>query len=102
MNIIPAIDIKNSKCVRLFQGDYNRETIYSDSPKEIAQEIRSEGSQIRNDLPDDIDDPITEEVEASAPLINVSIVFILLGLEYITEISSFSFLISHFLFNISY
>ena len=45
MNIIPAIDIKNSKCVRLFQGDYNRETIYSDSPKEIAQEWVSLGAK---------------------------------------------------------
>jgi multidrug efflux pump subunit AcrB len=49
------------------------ELLPNEDIKEIAQEIRSEVSQIRNDLPDDIDDPITEEVEASAPLINVSI-----------------------------
>lgn len=44
MNIIPAIDIKDSKCVRLFQGDYSRETIYSDSPKEMADEWISQGA----------------------------------------------------------
>ena len=41
--------------------------------KEIAQEIRSEISQIKNELPEDINDPIVNEVRGSAPLINVSI-----------------------------
>ena len=49
------------------------ELLPNEDIKEIAQEIRSEVSQIRNDLPVDIEDPITKEVEASAPLINVSI-----------------------------
>lgn len=49
------------------------ELLPNEDIKEIAQEIRSEVSQIRNDLPVDIEDPITQEVEASAPLINVSI-----------------------------
>ena len=46
MLIIPAIDIRGGKCVRLFQGDYNRETVYGDSPAE--QEIRweKEGAHI--------------------------------------------------------
>lgn len=36
--IYPAIDIRDGKCVRLIQGDYNRETVYNDNPLEVAQE----------------------------------------------------------------
>ena len=37
MRIIPAIDIIEGKCVRLSQGDYNKKTIYSSNPLEMAQ-----------------------------------------------------------------
>src|SRR3989344_4728342 len=46
MIIIPAIDIRNGKCVRLFQGDYDQETIYSDDPLEMALKWKSLGAQI--------------------------------------------------------
>jgi len=36
MEIIPAVDIKGSRCVQLYQGDYDRETIFSEDPVEIA------------------------------------------------------------------
>ena len=36
MEVIPAIDIKGGKCVRLYQGDYGRETVYSESPLDVA------------------------------------------------------------------
>ena len=36
MELIPAIDIRGGKCVRLYQGDYARETTYSDDPAEVA------------------------------------------------------------------
>ncbi len=36
MIVIPAIDILDGKCVRLFQGDYARETVFSDSPADVA------------------------------------------------------------------
>ncbi len=36
MVIIPAIDIRGGKCVRLFQGDYEKETIYGDDPVAMA------------------------------------------------------------------
>jgi phosphoribosylformimino-5-aminoimidazole carboxamide ribotide isomerase len=36
MNLIPAIDILNGKCVRLIQGDYKQETVFSDDPVEFA------------------------------------------------------------------
>ena len=35
MQLIPAIDLKNGRCVRLFQGDFAAETQYSDNPIEI-------------------------------------------------------------------
>lgn len=38
MILFPAIDIRNGKCVRLIQGDYQQETIYSDFPAETAQQ----------------------------------------------------------------
>ena len=37
MEIIPAIDLRGGKCVRLYQGDYARETVYSDDPTEMAK-----------------------------------------------------------------
>ena len=32
MELIPAIDLIDGKCVRLYQGDYSKETVYSDDP----------------------------------------------------------------------
>lgn len=45
MLIIPAIDIKNGKCVRLKQGDMNRETIYSEDPLTMAKRWVGEGAR---------------------------------------------------------
>ncbi|QOS98025.1 1-(5-phosphoribosyl)-5-[(5-phosphoribosylamino)methylideneamino]imidazole-4-carboxamide isomerase [Brevibacterium sp. JNUCC-42] len=42
--IYPAIDIRGGKCVRLFQGDYNQETVYGDSPVDIARMWSSAGA----------------------------------------------------------
>lgn len=36
MLIIPAIDIRGGRCVRLLQGDFRRETVYSDDPVDVA------------------------------------------------------------------
>ncbi len=44
MEIIPAVDIKSGKCVRLYQGDYGMETVYSDNPVEMAMEWQSLGA----------------------------------------------------------
>ncbi|WP_068794038.1 1-(5-phosphoribosyl)-5-[(5-phosphoribosylamino)methylideneamino]imidazole-4-carboxamide isomerase [Brevibacillus laterosporus] len=35
--IYPAIDIRGGKCVRLYQGDFNQETVYGESPYDVAQ-----------------------------------------------------------------
>lgn len=44
MIIFPAIDVLDGKCVRLIQGDYNQEVIYSDSPIEMAKEWEAKGA----------------------------------------------------------
>jgi phosphoribosylformimino-5-aminoimidazole carboxamide ribotide isomerase len=36
LEIIPAIDIRGGRCVRLFQGDYSQETVFSENPVEVA------------------------------------------------------------------
>jgi phosphoribosylformimino-5-aminoimidazole carboxamide ribotide isomerase len=46
MIIIPAIDIKNGKCVRLFQGRMDKETIFSDDPAAMARRWVDEGAQL--------------------------------------------------------
>ena len=43
MQIIPAIDIIDGKCVRLTQGDYSQKTIYNENPLEVALEFESIG-----------------------------------------------------------
>ncbi|WP_139491236.1 1-(5-phosphoribosyl)-5-[(5-phosphoribosylamino)methylideneamino]imidazole-4-carboxamide isomerase [Brevibacillus dissolubilis] len=42
--IYPAIDIRGGKCVRLFQGDYAQETVYGESPVEVAKDWVSQGA----------------------------------------------------------
>jgi phosphoribosylformimino-5-aminoimidazole carboxamide ribotide isomerase len=43
MQIIPAIDIIDGKCVRLTQGDYAQKTIYNESPLEVAKQFEAAG-----------------------------------------------------------
>lgn len=43
MQIIPAIDIIDGKCVRLTQGDYAQKKIYNESPLEVAKEFEASG-----------------------------------------------------------
>jgi phosphoribosylformimino-5-aminoimidazole carboxamide ribotide isomerase len=43
MEIIPAIDLINGKCVRLTEGDYSRKTEYAQSPLEIAKQYQDHG-----------------------------------------------------------
>ena len=43
MNIIPAIDIIDGKCVRLTQGDYNQKKVYNEDPLEVAQAFEGAG-----------------------------------------------------------
>ncbi|WP_100373999.1 1-(5-phosphoribosyl)-5-[(5-phosphoribosylamino)methylideneamino]imidazole-4-carboxamide isomerase [Bacillus sp. FJAT-45037] len=43
--IYPAIDMRDGKCVRLVQGDYNQETIYGDSPFDMAKSFAEAGAK---------------------------------------------------------
>lgn len=44
MEVIPSIDLKGGRCVRLYQGDYSRETVYSEDPLGTAQRWESLGA----------------------------------------------------------
>jgi phosphoribosylformimino-5-aminoimidazole carboxamide ribotide isomerase len=43
IEIIPAIDLIDGKCVRLTEGDFARETVYSDHPLEMAKSFEAAG-----------------------------------------------------------
>jgi len=44
MEIIPAIDIRGGRCVRLEQGDYDRETVFAEDPVEMARRWQDQGA----------------------------------------------------------
>ncbi|MGE0797752.1 MAG: 1-(5-phosphoribosyl)-5-[(5-phosphoribosylamino)methylideneamino]imidazole-4-carboxamide isomerase [Lautropia sp.] len=44
MLLIPAIDLKDGRCVRLRQGKLEEETVFSDQPQEVAQRWRDQGA----------------------------------------------------------
>ena len=44
MLIFPAIDLYDKKAVRLYKGDYNQMTVYSDNPLEIALDFKAQGA----------------------------------------------------------
>ena len=44
MNIFPAIDLYDCKAVRLYKGDYNQMTVYSENPIEIARDFEKQGA----------------------------------------------------------
>ena len=72
MQIIPAIDLKDGKVVRLTKGDYEKVKVYSEDPVEMAKKWQSEGAGVLHVV--DLDgaltgrpqnmDKITEMVEA--------------------------------------
>jgi len=45
MLVIPAIDLKGGRCVRLLQGDFNRETVYADHPVAVAKLWKQQGAE---------------------------------------------------------
>ncbi len=44
MEVIPAIDLRGGRCVRLYQGDFSRETIYSEDPLAVARQWQEQGA----------------------------------------------------------
>src|SRR5947209_11133555 len=45
IEIIPAIDVIEGKCVRLSQGDYQTKKVYNESPVEVAKQFENAGIQ---------------------------------------------------------
>ncbi len=45
MDILPAIDIRGGKCVRLLRGDYTKETVFGDDPAAMAERWLNEGAE---------------------------------------------------------
>ena len=43
IELIPAIDIIDGKCVRLSQGDYDSKKVYNENPVEVALELEAHG-----------------------------------------------------------
>lgn len=43
IELIPAIDIIDGKCVRLSQGDYDSKKVYNENPVEVAKELEAHG-----------------------------------------------------------
>ncbi len=46
MDVIPAIDLLNGACVRLYQGDYARSQIFNDNPVEVALQWARQGATL--------------------------------------------------------
>lgn len=44
MKIFPAIDLRDGKAVRLYQGDYNQMTVYDEDPVSVARRFQKEGA----------------------------------------------------------
>ena len=45
MEILPVIDLRDGRCVRLTQGDYDRETVFDDDPAAVARRWVAEGAR---------------------------------------------------------
>jgi phosphoribosylformimino-5-aminoimidazole carboxamide ribotide isomerase len=45
MEVIPAIDLRAGRCVRLYQGDYRQETVYSNDPRSVALGWQEQGAR---------------------------------------------------------
>ena len=44
MLLYPAIDLRKGRCVRLFQGDFDQETVYGDDPLAVARAFKDQGA----------------------------------------------------------
>ncbi|MDH3301132.1 MAG: 1-(5-phosphoribosyl)-5-[(5-phosphoribosylamino)methylideneamino]imidazole-4-carboxamide isomerase [Acidimicrobiia bacterium] len=59
MKLFPAIDLRGGKCVRLYQGDYDRQTVYGDDPSAQAEAFVAEGAEVVHVV--DLDAALTGE-----------------------------------------
>lgn len=80
MHIFPAIDLLGGKAVRLYKGDYNNVTVYSDDPTSIARDFINKGARFMHvvDL-DGARDGGTPNIETIKKLAAVGDIFIEVG-----------------------
>ena len=45
MKLFPAIDLFDGKAVRLYKGDYEQMTVYSDNPLQVALDFEKQGAK---------------------------------------------------------
>ena len=45
MDLYPAIDLRGGRCVRLVEGDFDRETVYGDDPVAVAVSFAESGAR---------------------------------------------------------
>ncbi len=45
MILFPAIDLREGRCVRLIQGDFDRQTVYDDDPLAVARSFEADGAE---------------------------------------------------------
>ena len=46
MNIYPAIDLMSGECVRLYQGCYDKKTVYENNPINLAKAFAEQGASV--------------------------------------------------------
>ena len=80
MKIFPAIDLYDKKAVRLYKGNYNEMTVYSEHPEEIALDFKSKGAQFIHvvDL-EGAKDGTTPNLDVIRKIVSVSGLFVEVG-----------------------
>jgi phosphoribosylformimino-5-aminoimidazole carboxamide ribotide isomerase len=77
IEIIPAIDIIDGKCVRLSQGDYDQKTVYDESPLEMAKKFEAAGIKRLHLV--DLDGAKAQHIVNHKIRTNFSVIQIILG-----------------------
>lgn len=80
MNIFPAIDLYNGCAVRLFKGDYDKMTVYSENPVKIAKDFEKNGAEYIHmvDL-EGARDGTTPNIETVKQVVNETSLFVEIG-----------------------
>ena len=80
MNIFPAIDLFDKKAVRLFKGDYNQMTVYSENPIDVARDFEKKGARFIHmvDL-EGAKDGTTPNIEIVSGIANETSLFVEIG-----------------------
>ncbi|MBQ8343791.1 MAG: 1-(5-phosphoribosyl)-5-[Clostridia bacterium] len=80
MNIFPAIDLFDKKAVRLFKGDYNQMTVYSENPIDVARDFEEKGAKFIHmvDL-EGAKDGTTPNIEIVSQIANETSLFVEIG-----------------------